>query len=248
MRAVYESRSLAHKGRKSQPKRSRSSFAQLALCDRDAENLAATARAVEATGRRVLTDVFDVRDGLRVQAFLAAVAQTFERVDVLVNNAGGGFFAPFLDLTPSGQEALVRENFGSVANCVRAAVPSMPASGGSIINLTSIEAHRAAPGYATYAAMKAAVASLTRSLALELGERRIRVNCIAPDLIPTPGIGAMRANTPLPVKGRVEDVAGAGWRAAASSRSWKRGVERAGPCPGLRPRRGSGLRGGPVPA
>jgi 3-oxoacyl-[acyl-carrier protein] reductase len=183
--------------------------AHLALCDRDEGALAATARAVEATGRRVLTDVFDVRDEPRVQAFLGAVAQAFGRVDVLVNNAGGGFFAPFLELTPGGQDALVRENFGSVGHCIRAAVPHMPASGGSIINLTSIEAHRAAPGYATYAAMKAAVASLTRSLALELGERRIRVNCIAPDLIPTPGIGSVRANTPLPVSGRVEDVAGA---------------------------------------
>jgi len=183
--------------------------AHLALCDRDAENLAATARAARSTGRRVLTEVFDVRDEPRVQAFLGAVAQAFERVDVLVNNAGGGFFAPFLELTPRGQDALVRENFGSVAHFVRAAVPCMPPSGGSIINLTSIEAHRAAPGYATYAAMKAAVASLTRSLALELGERRIRVNCIAPDLIPTPGVGSVRANTPLPVIGRVEDVAGA---------------------------------------
>jgi NAD(P)-dependent dehydrogenase (short-subunit alcohol dehydrogenase family) len=183
--------------------------AHLALCDRDEEPLAATAQAVEATGRRVLTGVFDVRDEPRVQAFLGAVAQAFGRVDVLVNNAGGGFFAPFLELTPGGQDALVRENFNSVGHCIRAAVPHMPATGGSIINLTSIEAHRAAPGYATYAAMKAAVASLTRSLALELGERRIRVNCIAPDLIPTPGIGLVRANTPLPVSGRVEDVAGA---------------------------------------
>jgi NAD(P)-dependent dehydrogenase (short-subunit alcohol dehydrogenase family) len=183
--------------------------AHLALCDRDGERLAETAQAVQATGRRVLSDVFDVRDEPRVQAFLNAVGQEFGRVDVLVNNAGGGFFKPFLELTPGGQEALVRENFGSVGHCVRAAVPWIPPSGGSIINLTSIEAHRAAPGYATYAAMKAAVASLTRSLALELGERRIRVNCIAPDLIPTPGIGAVRANTPLPVSGRVEDVAGA---------------------------------------
>jgi hypothetical protein len=57
--------------------------------------------------------------------------------------------------------------------------------------------------------MKAAVASLTRSLALELGGRRIRVNCIAPDPIPAPGIGPVRVNTPLPVDGPVEDVAGA---------------------------------------
>ena len=183
--------------------------ADLALVDRDEANLAATARAVEAAGRRAHCEVFDVRDAARVEAFHGEVARRFGRVDVLVNNAGGGFSAAFLELTPNGQDALIRENFLSVAHCIRAAVPRMPARGGSIINLTSIEAHRAAPGYATYAAMKAGVASLTRSLALELGERRIRVNCIAPDVIPTPGIGPVRVNTPLPIPGRVEDVAGA---------------------------------------
>ena len=60
-------------------------------------------------------------------------------------------------------------------------------SGGSIINVTSIEAHRAAPGFGVYAAMKAAVASLTKTLALELAPRGIRVNAIAPDAIHTPG-------------------------------------------------------------
>jgi NAD(P)-dependent dehydrogenase (short-subunit alcohol dehydrogenase family) len=63
----------------------------------------------------------------------------------------------------------------------------VPERGGSIVNVTSIEAHRAGPGYTIYSAMKAAVASLTQSLALELGDRRIRVNCIAPDRIETPG-------------------------------------------------------------
>ena len=183
--------------------------ASLALCDRDEENLARTAQAVASAGRPVLTGVFDVRDAARVDAFHRQVADRFARVDVLVNNAGGGFFAPFLELSPNGQDALVRENFLSVTHCIRAALPLMPPAGGSIINLTSIEAHRAAPGYAIYAAMKAGVASLTRSLALELGERRIRVNCIAPDVIPTPGIGPVRVNTPLPISGRVEDVAGA---------------------------------------
>src|SRR6266513_1807750 len=62
-------------------------------------------------------------------------------------------------------------------------------TGGSIVNITSIEAHRAAPGYAVYSAQKAAVANLTKSLALELGPRGIRINCVAPDVIPTPGIG-----------------------------------------------------------
>jgi 3-oxoacyl-[acyl-carrier protein] reductase len=65
-------------------------------------------------------------------------------------------------------------------------VPAM-GRGGSIINVTSIEAHQAAPGFAVYGAMKSALASLTRTLALELAPRRIRVNAIAPDAIPTGG-------------------------------------------------------------
>ena len=80
----------------------------------------------------------------------------------------------------------------------------------SIITITSIEAHRAAPGFGVYSAMKAAIASLTKTLALELGDRHIRVNAIAPDVIPTPGIGgAVPVKTPLPVEGHVDDVAGA---------------------------------------
>ena len=128
---------------------------------------------------------------------------------MLVNNAGGGFYADFLDVSGKGQDALVRENFYSVTNFVRPTVAAMGSRGGSIVNLTSIEAHRAAPGYAVYSAMKAAVSNLTKTLALELGPRGIRVNCIAPDVIPTPGIGPVGVHTPLPVAGSVDDVAGA---------------------------------------
>ncbi len=130
---------------------------------------------------------------------------------VLVNNAGGGFRSSFLDVDDKGQDALVRENFVSVANLVRACVPKMPDDGrASIVNITSIEAHRAAPGFAVYSAMKAAVENFSRTLALELGDRRIRVNCIAPDVIPTPGIGGdVPVKTPLPVAGHVDDVASA---------------------------------------
>ena len=78
--------------------------------------------------------------------WVESVAETFGQIDVLVNNAGGGFAADFLDVNDKGQDALVRENFTSVTNFVRAVVPHMPATGGSIINITSIEAHRAAPG------------------------------------------------------------------------------------------------------
>jgi len=183
--------------------------ADLALCDRNADALAETADRARAAGRRVRTAVLDVRDGEAVNAFVAELGAAWGRVDVLVNNAGGTFQAPFLDVSARGQEALVHENFTSVTHFVRAAVPRMPAGSGSIVNLTSIEAHRAGPGYGVYSAMKAAVENLTKSLALELGARGIRVNCIAPDVIPTPGTGPIEARTPLARAGRPDDVAGA---------------------------------------
>jgi NAD(P)-dependent dehydrogenase (short-subunit alcohol dehydrogenase family) len=182
--------------------------AEIAVCDRDGDLLAETVAAVEAAGRPATAAVFDVRDADAVREWIEAVPAP---ICVVVNNAGGGFHAAFADVNDKGQDALIRENFTSVANVVRACTPKMPTDGrGSIINLTSIEAHRAAPGYAIYSAMKAAVANLTKSLALELGDRRIRVNCIAPDVIPTPGVGRdMPVRTPLPVAGHVDDVAGA---------------------------------------
>jgi NAD(P)-dependent dehydrogenase (short-subunit alcohol dehydrogenase family) len=182
--------------------------ADVAACDRDAEGLADTVRGVRAAGRRAWQAVFDVRDDAAARDFVSRVAGEAGRLDVLVNNAGGSFHASFLELSEKGQDALIRENFGSVASFVRAAAPHMP-PGGSIVNLTSIEASRAAPGWAVYAAMKAAVENLSRSLALELGDRGIRVNCIAPDVIPTPGIGTPPVRTPLPRAEHVDDVAGA---------------------------------------
>jgi NAD(P)-dependent dehydrogenase (short-subunit alcohol dehydrogenase family) len=179
--------------------------AEVAMCDRDAEGLAATASAIDAVGGHARAATFDVREGEAVRAWI----DTLDRVDILVNNAGGGFFAPFLEVNDKGQESLIRENFTSVTSFIRACVPKMPATGGSIINLTSIEAHRAGPGFAIYSAMKAALASLTKTLALELGDRRIRVNCIAPDVIPTPGVGALPVKTPLPFPGAADDVAAA---------------------------------------
>jgi len=201
--------------------------ADVAICDRDVPNLDSTADAIEATGRRVVAGELDVRDGDQVTAFLDVVRDQLGHVDVLVNNAGGGFYANFLDVNEKGQDALVRENFVSVTNFIRGAVPLFPdpPRGGSIINLTSIEAHRAAPGYGVYSAMKAGVASLTKTLALELGDRMIRVNCIAPDVIPTPGIGGeMEVKTPLPRAGNVDDIAAAAVFLAGDLSSFVTGV------------------------
>ena len=182
--------------------------ADVAICDRDDEHLDEVAAAVRAEGRRVTTGLLDVRDTAAVESFVSAVMADHGRLDVVVNNAGGGFASSFVDVNDKGQDALMRENFTSVTNFVRSGVARMDA-GGSIVNITSIEAHRAAPNFAVYSAMKAAVANLSKSLALELGPRRIRVNCIAPDVIPTPGIGEVSVRTPLPIAGHVDDVAAA---------------------------------------
>src|SRR5262249_21171528 len=98
----------------------------VAVCDRDGEHLEETVAEIEARGGRVVTGVLDGRDGEQVCAFVDAIAAQLGRIDVLVNNAGGGFTAWFLDVNDKGQEALVRENFTSVTNFVRACVPLMP--------------------------------------------------------------------------------------------------------------------------
>jgi len=160
--------------------------ARLAVCDRVTDTLGATVSELREAGVAVLSRELDVRDGDAVASFLGDVGTEYGRVDVLVNNAGGTFFAPFLDVNEKGEAALMAENFTQVTALVRGVVPLMP-EGGAMVNLTSIEAHQAAPGFAVYGAMKAALAHLTRTLALELAPRRIRVNAVAPDAVPTGG-------------------------------------------------------------
>ncbi len=192
--------------------------ASVALCDRDGDALAQTAKLIEERGGEAFCEVLDVRERADVEKFVGRAADRFERIDILVNNVGGTFRSAFEDVSERGQQALVDLNFTSVTHLVRASLPHMHdrssdeasrGSGSSIVNITSIEAHRAAPGYAIYSAMKAAVVNLTMSLALELGDRNIRVNCVAPDMIPTPGTGPMDYDTPLRRRGQVDDVAGA---------------------------------------
>jgi NAD(P)-dependent dehydrogenase (short-subunit alcohol dehydrogenase family) len=168
--------------------------ANVALCDRlETETFKAfeDTSSGEGVSPRTLRRVLDVRDGAAVSGFVDDVLAAFGHVDILVNNAGGTFAAPLLTTSEKGEERLVAENFTQVTRLVRLVVPHMP-SGGSIVNVTSIEAHQAAPGFAIYAAMKAAVTNLTRSLALELAPRDIRVNAIAPDALASTGEGAAR--------------------------------------------------------
>jgi len=192
--------------------------ADLALCDRNASGLADVAVAIEHLGRRAVTAELDVRDPTKVNAFAGQVQAELGHVDVLVNNAGGGFAAPFLEVSEKGEDALIQENFRSATRMIRAFVPLLR-EGASIVNITSVEAHRAGPLFAVYSAMKAALANLSMSLSMELAPRAIRVNCIAPDMIPTPGdrgLEELAGTTGLPVRrhswpeqGHVDDCAAA---------------------------------------
>jgi NAD(P)-dependent dehydrogenase (short-subunit alcohol dehydrogenase family) len=160
--------------------------ADVAICDRDEVTLEQARLECAALGVRVIATHLDVRNADGVTKWFGEVGTEFGRVDIVVNNAGGTFQALFEDTNPKGEETLIRENFTSATDVIRKALPLL-ADGGSIINVTSIEASRGCPGLSIYGAMKAALENLTMSLALELGERGIRVNTIAPDSIISPG-------------------------------------------------------------
>ena len=162
----------------------------LALCDRNAELLTATVAQARQGGVAVTDAVFDARDADVLRSFIDGAAKgNGGRVDILVNVVGGTFHQPFAESTPKGWDALIRTNFTWLLHAVHAAIPHMRnAGGGSIISLSSIEGHRAAPGFAVYAGMKAAVVNFTRTIAVELAPENIRANTIACDMIPTEGM------------------------------------------------------------
>lgn len=170
---------------------------RLGLCDRNAERLAETRATLEAEGIEVLTEVIDVREEEPLRSFFDRVGVTYGgRLDILFNVVGGTYQQAFEDSAPKGWDALIRTNFTWLLHSTQLAIPMMRKSGGgSIVNFTSIEAHRAAPNVAVYASMKAAVANLGRSLALELGADGIRVNAIAADMTPTEGMADLRSQS-----------------------------------------------------
>ncbi len=194
--------------------------ATVAVWERDPTSAVEVAREVGG-----LAVVVDVRDGDAVNAALAETLDRFGAIDVLVNNAGGTFHAPLLDTSDKGFDALHQANLGHVLRCTRRVAASMvdAGRGGSIINVTSIEGVRAAPGYAAYAAAKAGVVNFTQTAAVELAPHGIRVNALAPDLCMTEGLEALRAaaaddgddgrdpaaTVPLGRAGHVDDLAGA---------------------------------------
>ena len=207
--------------------------ARVAVLDIDAERTQQTADAITDAGGEALALPTDVRDG---EAFEAAVHRSwgdFDGIDILVNNVGGVFAAPFLETNERGWDALHRANLKHIYHGCRSVGTRMVerGAGGSIINVVSIEGVRAAPLFAAYSAAKAGAINFTQTLALELAPHGIRVNALAPDLCDTEGIRAMSggaepsgAMVPLGRPGVPEDLGGAAVFLASDMASYVTGI------------------------
>lgn len=161
----------------------------LAICDIDQNALEATRAEVRGLGQKALAIAGDATDRGTLSSFYAALAKEHERLDIVVNVVGGVRRRRFADSTDEECEQDIRRNYGYIVDSIRYALPLIQrgGAGGSIINFTTIEAHRGAAGFSVYAGAKAATMNFTRSLAVELGPQRIRVNALAPDTTPSPG-------------------------------------------------------------
>lgn len=141
--------------------------------------------ASAALGEAHLVEVADVRRADDVARLVGKVESRFGRLDVLVNNVGDylGYKKPFEDSTEEEWDALYAVNLLHMFRVTKAAIPLMRRSGrgGSIINLSTVEAFRGIPLTVVYAAFKTAITGFTQSLAVELGADNIRVNAVAPE-------------------------------------------------------------------
>ena len=163
--------------------------ADVAIADIAPERCEETAGEIRRRDRRALACCMDMMDGWAIRAMVDQADQAFGRIDILVNNAGGTACRPFLEQSEASWRRHIDLNLMSMLHATHAAAPIMirGGQGGAIINVTSIEASRAAPFFAVYAACKAGMVSFTRTMALELAEHGVRVNAIAPDHTVSPG-------------------------------------------------------------
>lgn len=153
---------------------------------RDEASAAALQAQVEGLGRECLAVQCDVKEAPSIQAFFERVEQRFERIDLLVNNAGitrDGLLATqsLSDITEVIQTNLV----GTLLCCQQVLPCMMRQRSGCIVNLSSVAAQKPGKGQSNYAAAKGGVEALTRALAVELAPRNIRVNAVAPGIVST---------------------------------------------------------------
>src|SRR5262249_2599508 len=132
----------------------------------------------------------DVAKKPDIPRLFSAARETFGRLDVLVNNAGVYEFAPLEAITPEHFHKLFDLNVLGLILATQEAAKHFGPNGGSVVNISSVVSTASPPNTAVYSATKAAVDAVTRSLAKELGPRKIRVNSINPGMVETEGFRA----------------------------------------------------------
>ncbi len=166
-----------------------------------------------------------------IQRLFAETKKAFGGLDILVNNAGIYEFAPIESVTPEHFHKMFDLNVLGLILASQEALKYFSASGGSIVNISSVASTQGLPAASVYGATKAAVDAVTRSLAKELGPRKIRVNAINPGMIETEGVRSsgiadsdfrkqIESQTPLGRIGQPQDIAPAAVFLASTDSAW----------------------------
>ena len=173
--------------------------------------------AITAAGGQALAIGADVSDRAAIRAAVERTAETFGRLDVLVNNAMWNRYEPIEAITEETAARMLGVGFNAVVWGIQAAAPVMARTGGgSIVNIASVSGLLGIPNALLYCGIKAAVCGLTRSAAAELGASGVRVNAIAPSTVDTEGVRAVVSaekmqsrieQTPMHRLGTPEDIA-----------------------------------------
>ncbi|MDD5095029.1 MAG: glucose 1-dehydrogenase [Dehalococcoidia bacterium] len=207
--------------------------AHVVVVARTVEHIEATATEVRALSRKALALPADVRNAEQVQNVVQKTIAEFGRIDILVNNVGGGMPASFMEISENRWDAVLRVNLKSCFICTQAVLKTMMAQkSGAIINIASGAGLVGTPRQTAYGAAKAAVINLTGSLASELAPLNIRVNCIASGPIATGGLEEAMPETAkaelishLAIKrfGTPQDIAAAAIFLASDASEWVTG-------------------------
>ena len=201
---------------------------------RRADQVEAAAKEIEARGKRSLQITSDVSDRTSLQNVLDETVKAFGKVDIMVNSAGRTKRAPTLDFTDEDWDSIIDTNLTGTLRAAQVFGRHMlERQYGSIINIASLSTFVALYEVAAYSASKAAVASLTKSLAIEWGPRGVRVNAIAPGVFRTPLNEKLLdetergreflLRTPMKRFGNVEELAGAAIFLASDAASFVNG-------------------------
>jgi NAD(P)-dependent dehydrogenase (short-subunit alcohol dehydrogenase family) len=161
--------------------------ARLALCDLDERGLASTATRAKSLGSEVLALRADVSSREQMESFADAVHDRYGAVDLLINNAGIGVVAGFLDTTPEDWDRLVAINVMGVVNGCAAFLPRMVerGQGGHVVNVSSTAGFHANPALVAYSATKFAVLGLSEAMRGELRAHKIGVTAVCPGIVNT---------------------------------------------------------------